>query len=211
MDEWIQNEAGYGVIRLAVRRSMHAMRGNELLLPQTQDIPCLELGHRGRGKEEKSREDVCSQTPHANKMNPKCSEDTLPKGARPFVSRAISPISEHGAGTSTGGPEKWHEPKTGCVSGSHRKACPLGTWLQLQNGQSANSKQWLPVNPKALRATPPSSRNPPPSSLTSSAFLFYQTPTSLVMVLSLDSHFICSMQKYTHVTEEWWQRTRCLN
>lgn len=176
------------------------MRGNELLLPQTQDIPRLEPGHRGREKEEEeSREDVCPQSPHANKMNPTCSGDTLPKGARLFVSRAISPISEHGAGTSTGGPEKWHEPKTGCVSGSHRKACPLGTWLQLQNGQRANSKQWLPVNSKALRATPPSSRDPPPSSLASLAFLFYQTPTSSVMVLGLDSHFICSKQRNTRM------------
>lgn len=48
--------------------------------------------------------------------------------------------------------------KPGAYRGSHRKACPLATCLQLQNGQRANSKQWFPVNPKTLRATPPSSR-----------------------------------------------------
>lgn len=107
-----------------------------------------------------SKEDVCSQTPHANKINPT-------RLRRPPAERCQAICQQgHQPDLRTWGWDKYQgkrrngvDLKPGAYRSSHQKAWPLATGLQLQNGQRANSKQWFPVNPKTLRATPPSSRH----------------------------------------------------
>lgn len=115
-----------------------------------------------------------------------------------------------GLGQMSGEQRNGVDLKPGAYRGSHRKACPLATCLQLQNGQRANSKQWFPVNPKTLRATPPSSR---PRLQHPHFFGFLLLPNSALLRNGAGPGLVFHLfnaEKYTHVTEELGPRIRRL-